>query len=278
MADKEILELTKLDGTNYSMWKFGITFLLQAKELTSFVNGTETEPDRATKADDWKTYMKKSSQAAVILLSSVEKNLHPNLINCSRPQQIWEKLQILYGDSNIDAKQNAWEHFYAFRMNEGESVAVQIERLESICRKLEDAGEKVSEAAVISKLLSSLPSRFSVFRIAWDCTPEAERKKDHLIARLLKEDKRPSENQDMSALALQVQRTSLREAPNKKTKKQRIQDLKNRTKCAYCKEKGHWVRECPVKNAKIETAQTRQHTWVISRQMFRVSWTTVMCG
>lgn len=248
MADKEVLELTKLEGSNYSMWNFGVRFLLQAKDLTGVVDGTEPEPDIETKPNDHKEFVRKSSQAAVILLSSVDRSLHPNLINCRTPKEIWDKLKVLYGDTSIDAKQNAWEQFYSFRMSQGESVAVQIERLESICRKLEDAGEKPSETAIISKLLSSLPSRFSVFRIAWDCTPEAERTKNNLIARLLKEDKRLSENEeDMSALALQVQRTYVGEASTKPSKKQRIQELKKRTKCAYCKEKGHWVRECSKK-------------------------------
>ena len=240
MANKEILDLTKLDGSNYSMWKFGVTFLLQAKELTGFVDGTEVEPNKATALNDWKAWMKKSSQAAVILLCSVEKNLHPNLINCSKPDEIWNKLKNLYGDTSVDAKQNAWEQFYAFRINEGESIAIQVEKLEAICKKLDDAGEKPSETAFISKPLNSLPSNFSLFRIAWGCTPEAERKKSSLIARQIKEDKRVSETESsVNALALQVQRTVLNSAVRKERTKKNIQDLKKRTKCLFCREKGH---------------------------------------
>lgn len=255
MSDREVLELTKLDGTNYSMWKFGVMFVLQAKELTGFVLGTVDEPDKETKLEDWKTWIKRSSQAAVILLSSVEKNLHPNLINCSTPQEIWDKIKVLYGDTTIDAKQNAWEQFYAFKMTDSETVALQIEKLESICKKLEDSGEKPSETAVVSKLLSSLPPKFSVFRIAWDCTPEAERKKVNLIARLIKEDKRLAGNEEnVTALAFQVQKTTLGNRPKKGQRKHNIQELKKRTKCALCKEKGHWVRECPKKNEVSEGA------------------------
>ena len=71
MADsKEILDLTKLNGSNYSMWKFGVNFVLQSKELTGLVNGTEKEPDREKESKEWNSFIKKSSQAAVILLSS----------------------------------------------------------------------------------------------------------------------------------------------------------------------------------------------------------------
>ena len=197
MADsKEILDLTKLNGSNYSMWKFGVNFVLQSKDLTGFVNSTGKEPDRGRESKEWNSFIKKSSQAAVILLSSVENNLHQNLIDNSTLREIWTQLQALYGDSSVDAKQSVWEQFYAFRMSDGESMAIQVEKLESICKKLDDAGEKPTDAAVMTKLLSSLRNRFSVFRVAWDYTPEADRKKSRLIARLIKEEKRLSENED----------------------------------------------------------------------------------
>lgn len=141
MAERDVADLTKLDGTNYSMWKFGVVFALKAKDLYGFIDDTEKKPD-AAKAAECKAWEKQSSQAAMILLSSVEKSLHCNLINCSSPAEMWKKLQDLYGDTSVDAKQTAWEQFYAFRINESESIAVQMKKLESICKKLDDASEK----------------------------------------------------------------------------------------------------------------------------------------
>lgn len=253
MADKEVMELTKLDGSNYSMWKFGVSIALKSKDLFGFVNNTERQPEE-TKPEECRVYRKRSSQAEMIILASVERSLHCNLINCNSPSEMWNKLRELYGDTSIDAKQTAWEQFYSFQMNEGESVAVQLEKLESICKRLEDAGEKPTETAVISKILKSLPAKFSIFRIAWDCTPEAEKKKNNLIARLIKEDKRSSED-EVTKLALHVQKTSLKTS-KKDVSKKRIEDLKKRTKCAICKEKGHWARECPEKCNKLRSELT----------------------
>lgn len=117
MADKYLTtKLMKLDGSNYSMWKFGVMFVLDAKELTGHVQDTEAEPDRQTKLIHWYKAKKDQSKASVILLSSVEKKLHPNLINCMTPNQTGRKLADLYGVSSEDAKQSAWEEFYAFRI------------------------------------------------------------------------------------------------------------------------------------------------------------------
>ena len=166
MADKDSVDLIKFDGTNYSMWKFGIMFALEAKELISYVDGTKKEPDKAVKPADWQKWKKISSQAAVLLLNFIEKKLHPSLINCQTPDEMWSKISSLYGESSEDAKQNAWEQYYNFRIVDGQAVAPQIEKLESFVKKLEDTGEKLTDAGIMTRLLHSLPSRFSPFRMA----------------------------------------------------------------------------------------------------------------
>ena len=94
--------------------------------------------------------------------------------------------------------------------------------------------------------------------MAWECTPEAGRKLDKLISRLIREDMRLCETEESaSSLALQTQALSLKKnnnQPGKFTKfdhKKRIENLKKKTKCAACKEKGHWARECPSKSLHI---------------------------
>lgn len=77
-------------------------------------------------------------------------------------------------------------------------------------KKLADENDKPSESAIESRLLSSLPQKFSPFRMAWECTPKAERSKEDLIARLLQEDKRIVENENATSLALQIEALDLR--------------------------------------------------------------------
>lgn len=244
MAEKD-LNLTKLDGKNFQMWKFGVTFLLESQGLTEFVDGTTVEPDATRHPEEFKKWKKNSSKTAVHLLTSVEQSLHVNLINCSTPKAIWDKLHSLYSDSSEDAKQSAWQQFYEFKIKEGECIVTQIEVFEAICKKLESANEKLSEASIMSKILNSLPSRFSTFTMAWECTSKDERKKENLIARILKEEKRltGSDSVEDSQMALQINAIKI-DPDKKKMKGKKIEDLKKRTKCNYCKEKGHWAREC----------------------------------
>lgn len=140
-----------------------MSFALETQDLMEFIEGTDTESEKVTRLKEWKDWKKRLSKTSAILLSSVEQSLHMNLVNCTTPKKIWEKLHVLYGDMTEDAKQRCWQQFYDFRINDDESVATQIEKFETICKKLADAGETISDAAVMSKLLSSLPSKFFVF-------------------------------------------------------------------------------------------------------------------
>ena len=86
-----------------------------------------------------------------------------------------------------------------------------------------------------------------------------ERKRANWINRLIREDKRPQDTDETdSALALQVQAMKLKKGRNDdrmKTREERqreIEELKKKTHCGICKEKGHWYRECPKKNTPSE--------------------------
>nr|CAD7204005.1 unnamed protein product [Timema douglasi] len=80
-------------------------------------------------------------------------------------------------NTSEDAKQDCWKQFYNFRIKNGVPVATELETFETICKKLDDAGEKPPDSAVMSKLLSSLPSRFLAFTMAWDCTAKMSEKR-----------------------------------------------------------------------------------------------------
>lgn len=260
MADKETFDLTKLNEKekNYNLWKFGIEFLLDARGLIGFVEGTEKEPNKESKKADWTNWKQSSSKAVVILLGSVEKSIHAHLQNCRSPKEIWDKLQQLYGSTGHNARDSALQDYFDFRIKDGLSIALQLEQFETICRRLVDVGEPQTDASMVIRILHGLPQKFSAFRMAWECTPAEEQKKNNLVARLLREDKRLCEVEESTeSLALQIEAlklklnsqnpTSTKSKAGKVNGKKSIEELKKRTKCAACKQKGHWARECPSK-------------------------------
>ena len=125
-------DLTKLVGSINSLWTFGLSIILEANDLIEFIDGTKVGPDKEKKLSEWPKWKKASSQAKIIILSLVERSLHSYLMNCTTAHHMWGKLRDLYGECTEDATQNAWELFYTFRITNGESLAIQIKKLECI--------------------------------------------------------------------------------------------------------------------------------------------------
>ena len=69
MADKDTYSLTKFDGKNFALWKFSVSIVLEAQDLTDFLRGTDTEPVKTSAVKDWKEWKKMQSKTSVILLS-----------------------------------------------------------------------------------------------------------------------------------------------------------------------------------------------------------------
>ncbi|KAK2577909.1 hypothetical protein KPH14_002848, partial [Odynerus spinipes] len=44
MAEKEAFSLTKLNGQNFSLWKYGVSFLFEAQGLMECLDGTDDLP------------------------------------------------------------------------------------------------------------------------------------------------------------------------------------------------------------------------------------------
>ncbi|CAD6208525.1 GSCOCG00010526001-RA-CDS, partial [Cotesia congregata] len=252
------------------MWKFGISYLLDSKELSDYIDGTDVEPDKVTKLVDWKIWKKSRAQAMVLLLSSVDHVLHPNLINCESPKAVWDKLKALYGETNEDEITSAWQRYYAYNIVDSEPINTQIEKFESLHKTLTDSGEKLSEKSIISKLLSSLTPRFSAFRMAWECTAKDEQRLTNLTARLIREDKRLKDSEEsemMSALQVNVmkkqfQQMKMRQETHQERQERlnKVRELKKRTRCHKCGKIGHWKREC------TEQAENDEHQEVIGRE------------
>lgn len=275
MSENESLEITKLEGTNnYTQWKFKVKIALEGKDLFGYVDETEKKPN-AEKPAELKAYNKSVSRAKTIILCSINQKLRCYLVNCTSAKDMWNKLSELYGDTSADAKQAIWKKFYAFHITEDETVRVQLERFESIVKKLDEVDKKPSDEAIVSKLLTSLPEKFELFTLAWECTHKADRTQKTLIARLIKEDNRLAEK-EATTLALRVKNASLNDAKNdaksdaksdakkKKRFKKEIEELKKRTRCGVCKERGHWARECPQKNSEKSDNAIKTSTALVS--------------
>lgn len=197
-------DLVKFDGTNFQLWKFSASIILKSKKLLEIVDGSVSQPQDTSSAE-WKSWDDKNSKAEVILLTSIAQHQLECLVNCKNAAEMWVKLMSIHEQRTEISKELLWQKFYDYRMKEGDSIAAHIAKMESMIRNLRDVNEVVSESAVCSKMLSSLPPKYSNFKTAWDSVTPQEQTFTNLTARLLKEELRMSSSEDeTNQLALQV--------------------------------------------------------------------------
>ena len=124
------------------------------------------------------------------------------------------------------------------------------------CEPVKQLGrDYISDQAVISKILSTLPPRFRHPHSAWDSVPRNEQTIESLTLRLLKEESRNKvqefmENEEERAFFSSRGPTSnsgrrLISVEEKRKHAAKITELKKKTKCQRCGKHGHWERECP---------------------------------
>ena len=90
MADSatEKYDITKLDGDNYSAWKFKVRMLLIQKGVWEVVEGTVT--DEA-----------KSAKALALIGLSVQDSQIVHIQGCTSGKDAWEKLSTLYENAGV---------------------------------------------------------------------------------------------------------------------------------------------------------------------------------
>lgn len=86
-------DINKLDyqSSNIEQWKFYVMTVLKAEDLDGYVDGTENKPD-PTRCSDWRKWKKGTSKAMLILLASISKLHHSDLVHCKDAREMWNLL------------------------------------------------------------------------------------------------------------------------------------------------------------------------------------------
>ncbi|KAK7865421.1 hypothetical protein R5R35_012787 [Gryllus longicercus] len=166
MAERlDMNSLSKFDGSNYNQWRFQMNCALRAKGLYEIVLGTVLKSENNNETQ--KAWIKNDSTAMFILTSALDYAQITLIENCESSHQIIDKLDSIYLQRSESSKMIAHERFHQYRMKDSDSVAQHIANVENLAKKLKDIGETVSDAAIMTKIISTLPQKFLNFRQTW---------------------------------------------------------------------------------------------------------------
>ncbi|KAL0811379.1 hypothetical protein ABMA28_009788 [Loxostege sticticalis] len=174
------MQLDKFDGTNFKQWKFQIKCALRARGLD--IN--KPKPDK----DETNQWNKDDGMAMFIITSAMDLKQIALIENCETALQVMTKLESIFEQKSEMNKMMLHERFYQYRMLSTDNIAQHIAKVESLAKQLKENGEEISDTAIITKILSTLPAKFRSLRQAWMSLDPSKQTIINLTARLLDEE------------------------------------------------------------------------------------------
>jgi transposase InsO family protein len=262
-------QIPKLQGSsNYQEWQFRVK--LAIRQTTFGMNKKKQEDELDMKVQ-------------AIIVNSISDRVLGSIMHCKDHAEMLKKLDTLYGLNEEDLDQLQLD-FQTFKYDRELSLQENVSRLETIRQKIHKLGDKISDSAFRTRLLSSLPRRFNSFisathlakDITLDALISALASEDHRLQRNFDEKKDVREKANSKSLAMichicQKPGHKSAECYSKKSsgsnsaqKLMNSNDYKlDEITCKYCKVKGHIVKNCPElekrKNATCNACNEKGH-------------------
>lgn len=142
-------------------------------------------------------------------------------------------------------------------MSPSDTVIQHVSTVQNMARQLKDLGETFSDAAVIAKVLSSLTTRFSVFKTAWDSVDPTRQTIENLLERLIREDQNLGENGNSASALAMTKQGALKDGAKSKDKDRKKRKPKKNIKCYRCLEKGHYASQCDKRKNQNDNNNTK---------------------
>lgn len=234
MSDKtvDVSSINKFDGQNYHQWKFQIKCALKAKGIYEVADGSSTMPAAAGDINKW---IKNDSSAMFMLTAAMTYSQITLIENCNSAKEILDKLDSIYLLKSETNKMVLHERFHSYKMDSNDSVAQHIAKVENLAKQIKDAGDTVSNAAIMTKILNTLPVKFRNIRQAWLSLDESKQTIQNLTARLLDEEASLTSIEEAEIALAAV---SVKDSAKKKP---------FTVKCYKCHKRGHIARNCHSK-------------------------------
>lgn len=133
-----------------------------------------------------KNWIRKDVKAKFILFSFIKEEQMSCLITCEMSYEIWIKLSAIHEQKSANNKLILTQKFHEYRPSD--LVIQHVAKVQNMAAQLADLGERISDVAIMAKILASLLIKHNPLKTAWDSVAVAEGTISNLQERLLKEE------------------------------------------------------------------------------------------
>ncbi|KAK1697184.1 hypothetical protein QYE76_013881 [Lolium multiflorum] len=248
-------EKLKSNGSNFTDWFRHVRIFLNGGNLQYVLDAPLGDPPAETETDEVKnvyaTRKTRYSQVQCAILCSLEADLQ-KCFEHHDPHELINELKTIFETHAAVECYEASKHFFSCMMEEGSSVSEHMLAMTGHAKKLSDLGIVIPNRLGINRVLQSLPPSYKNFVMNYNMqnmnkelpelfamlkSAEIEIKKEHQVLMVNK--------------TTSFKKQGKSKGKNKKSgKKAATPPVKPKTgpkpdaECYYCKEKGHWKRNC----------------------------------
>lgn len=261
------MKVEKFDGRNFKQWKFQIKCALRAK-------GLDLDNPRPTDIAEQVQWNKQDGMAMFILTSSMDLNQISLIETCETAKEVMNKLEAIYEHKSEFNKMMVHEQFYQYTYCSNDTMAQHVSKVEGLGKQLRECGEKLSDTAVITKILSTLPPAYRSLRQAWLSLDASSQTIQNLTSRLIDEEASLMNDTNSESALVMSKKNSKQIRHNAKSNSNSTGNTSNQSHrfvCYNCNKRGHFARECKAPKKSVYKKQEQRKMLAFSAEKYSLS-------
>ena len=261
--------IEKFDDENYHPWKLKIKVILIDKGLYKEASGKHKIPsgDTPKEIEKWDDL---DHRALFIICFHLKDAQLLSVSKAKSSEEAWASLEAIYEVKNIASLLHLLQRFFTIKMSEGDNIATHINKLRELTEQLASIREDISDLYFVMTLLRSLPESYQTLVVTLGTQDPKQLTLEMVTAMLMQEESRHRGSGSSSKAALMVTKRDKSHHNNHGDikyshgdSKGSHSDHKKNARYRYCGKKGHYEKECRVKERSVKSVLESNGTWFI---------------